>query len=298
MIFPYIAYGLRIHSNLPLPELITAEVGAGPDVVVRLGSMDRLLPAISGEEGYVDATTDEAYLFWQDVGAFLVRNGSEIIVDPLPGVDEQVTRLFLLGSALGVLLHQRGLLALHASAVALRSRAVVFVGDSGWGKSTTAAALHARGHNILADDLIALDMHGTGAPSVLPGFPRLKLSLEPAAALGYDLEKLAVFHPEDERRDCRVSFQPTSLPLACIYVLDAGSRQEIELLRPQQAFIELIHHSYAIYFLKNAGATPTHFRQCSQLAGSVPIYRLKRQPSLSVLPEIARLVEEHVGSKQ
>jgi hypothetical protein len=267
-------------------------------VVIRLGNIERLPPKISGDEGYVDATTDEVYLFWKDVGAYLVRNGCEIVVDPLPSMDEQVTRLFLLGSALGVLIHQRGLLTLHASAVALNGGAVVFMGESGWGKSTTAAALHARGHNVLADDLVALDMSSTGAPTVLSGFPRLKLSPEPAAALGHDLEKLSVFHPEDERRDCGVRFQPTSLPLVCIYVLGAGSRQTIELLRPQEAFVELVHHSYAIYFLKNAGATPAHFRQCARLAGVFPIYRLNRQLALSALPGIARLVEEHVASTQ
>jgi hypothetical protein len=107
-----------------------------------------------------------------------------MIVEPLPHVDEHVLRLYLLGPALGVLLQQRGLLVLHASAVAIGERVVAFVGESGWGKSTTAAALERRGHTVVADDVCALHLRGSEDPLVFPAIPRLKLDAAPALARG------------------------------------------------------------------------------------------------------------------
>jgi serine kinase of HPr protein (carbohydrate metabolism regulator) len=55
-----------------------------------------------------------------------------------------------------VLLQQRGRLVLHASAVTVDLGVVAFMGGPGWGKSTMAAAMYARGHSIVADDVTAV----------------------------------------------------------------------------------------------------------------------------------------------
>jgi hypothetical protein len=240
-----------------------------------------------------------ATLFWEGVGSFLVRNGNEIVVEPAATVTEQVLRLFLLGPALGVLVQQRGLLALHASAVVVGAGVVAFLGDSGWGKSTTAAALHARGHQVVADDVVALDIDTPGRLMALPAFPRLKLGVAPAAALGYDVEMLTVFHPQDKRREYRVTkgFQEKPLPLERIYILADSEREEIEQLRPKEAFVELVRHSYAIQMLRSVGGSSAHFRQCVRVAESTPIYCLKRPRDLTALPGLARMVEEHSLAK-
>ena len=93
-------------------------------------------------------------------------------------------RLYLLGPALALLLHQRGFLVLHASAVSLDGGVVAFLGHSGHGKSTTAATLHARGAAIVADDVVAVDLGAPGGPAALPGFPLLKLWPDAVTALG------------------------------------------------------------------------------------------------------------------
>jgi hypothetical protein len=66
-------------------------------------------------------------------------------------------RLCVLGPIIGFVLHLRGTPCLHASAVAVDGRAVAFLGHSGAGKSTTAAAFVRRGFRALTDDVLALD---------------------------------------------------------------------------------------------------------------------------------------------
>jgi hypothetical protein len=292
----YLAYGLGIQSALSLPELVPGKAG---DVVIRLGKVDRLPPEAISAGVYSEATTREVYLFWEEVGAFLVRRGHEIIVEPAPGIEERALRLMVLGPALGVLLHQRGRLVLHASAVAIDGGAVAFLGGPGWGKSTTAAALHAQGHGIVADDVTAVRLD-TDCPTVSPGFPQLKLWPEAAiSSLGDDLQTLPRLHPELDKRARHVAraFPSATLPLRRIYVLAEGESQGIEPLQSQEALVELIRHSYVSALLQAAKAS-SHFLQCSSVVETVPIRCLRRPRSLPDLPVLARLVEEDLAQSQ
>jgi len=98
-----------------------------------------------------------------------VRSGTTILFQPL-GQDQARLRLFLLGSAMGALLAQRGKLVLHAGCVAMGERALAVAGNSGAGKSTTTAALVQRGCTLLSDDLVAVSQG-----RVCSGYPFLRL---------------------------------------------------------------------------------------------------------------------------
>lgn len=294
--FSYLVYGLRINSELYLPELIPSEGKA--DVTIRLGNLDPPLLKATSTECYCHTTAEEAYLFWEEGGTVLVRGGREIIVAPIPGVEEQVLRLYLLGAAFGILLHQRGLMVLHASAVAVNGSAIAFIGDSGWGKSTTAGALYARGHSVMTDDVTALDLNSTSSPTVLPGFPQLKLWPEAAETLGNAPETSHQLHPELEKRaHITDRFSHTPLPLKCIYVLDDGPVLEIKPLQGQEALAALMRNWYCARFgpqLLQATGVLSHFLKCTDLVNRVTVCCLKRQNSLSALSDIAQLVEEHL----
>ncbi len=289
--FSYFAYGLGIQSELPLPELVPAQ--AGDDVVIRLQGDDGIPSEVAGQEWYWRISSDDAVLSLKDVGVFLIREGREITVIPASGAEESLLRLYLVGNIMAILLYQRGLLVLHASAVEVNGHAVAFLGGSGSGKSSMAAALCARGHAIIADDVTAVKVK-PNASLVFPGFPQLKLSEEAAAALGYDASSLFLLHPQEEKLGCRVveRFSQATRPLERIYVLAQDTPQTIELIRPQEAVIELIRHSYPTRLLQDGGAS--HFLQCGHLAKQVPFYRITRPLSLPSLPELATQVEEHI----
>ncbi len=146
--FVYTAYGLGIHSALPLPELVAAQSAC--DVVVRLAAEDYVPLGIRADTWCVHITPEDAWLAFDRVGMFRVRNGRAILVTPANGVDERLLQLNLVGLVLAVLLYQRGLLVLHASAVRVGRYAVAFMAESGQGKSSTALALHTRGHGMIA----------------------------------------------------------------------------------------------------------------------------------------------------
>ena len=284
----YRAYGLVVRSALALPEL---EPGEGaPDVEIRLGH--RVRPESAQTKASVRARARQVRLRWGSVATFTVRDGRKIVVRPAQDADERAVRLYLLGPALAALLHQRGLLTLHASGVAVDGAAIAFLGASGWGKSTIAGALLAQGYALVADDVMAVDFSGS-RPTVTPGYPLLKLWPDVAAALGEQPDKLPRLRSDLEKRGCRLErgFAPAALPLRRIYVLGEHGRPELGLLRPADAIIELIRHTYGVRAL--APVQPAQqFRQCGRLATEVAVRRLRVARSLASLSELAHVVAE------
>lgn len=287
---PHFAYGLDIGSEIALPELCSG--GSGGDVTIRFGraDLDPDQETRSGEN--FEATTNEVRLAYEGVGSFLVREGHEIVIEPAAEVEESVLRLYLLGAALGVLLQQRGFLVLHASAIAVDGWAIAFLGGPRWGKSTTAAALCARGHALIADDVLPVSV-GSEVATVLPGFPQLKLWPDVATMLGHSPDRLPQIHPELEKRGLRTAGELAADPLLLsrVYVLSVGDQCSVHLLGPADGVIELVRHSYAAALL-DARTRPLHLRQCAGLARLTGIRRLERPPTLECLEDLADLVEK------
>jgi hypothetical protein len=300
-VYSYVAYGFSLQSEVALPELDVG--GSAPDVVLRLGKVERRPLELDAQGDGIWATAGEACRFVRNVGTCLVRWGRELVVEPAPGVDERVLRLSILGPAFALLLHQRGCFVLHASAVQSGDGAVAFAGGSGWGKSTLAGALHARGSALLADDLTALRI-GTDGCTVVPGFPQLKLWPEAAASLGRVPAALSQLHPEFDKRACgaRQGFSHQPLPLRRIYLLAEGPGPKSASLRPHEALIGLMPHWYGFRFgdrlLQVGDAAVRHFRQCATLANSISVHRLTRPRQLGALGDVARLVEEDLAKER
>ena len=90
-------------------------------------------------------------------------------VVPLEIVNDPASFADLLDTLLLFMLTRNGRTPVHASAFMLGDRAIVFAGRSGSGKSTLALAAAKRGHAILSDDTVFVQLEPSFA---LWGFPR------------------------------------------------------------------------------------------------------------------------------
>lgn len=89
----------------------------------------------------------------------------------------------IVGAALLAAIEHSGDLLVHAGAVALEGRAVLFPGASGTGKSTITAACLARGMGYLSDEAVAVDLvsglvTGLSRPIMLTPWSRRALRLD------------------------------------------------------------------------------------------------------------------------
>ena len=294
--YAYSAYGLNIYSCLEFPELPPTRLMADVHILLdnEIYSSRQSVP----ETYTIRADRDEVSLFWPLVGEFVVRSGREVIVRPLSKADERTLRFYILGPVIATVLHQRGYLVLHASAVQTNGGAIAFLGSAGCGKSTLAAALHDRGYSIISDDVVAVDLEGINA-TVPPGFPQLKLWPESILALGRLPEQMPKLRSSIEKRAFRVvqSFTTDPLQLKHIYALRESTTARVHSLGSQAAFIELVRHSYMAKVLEATNSISLHFHQCARLVKSVPVYYLDRSSLIDDLPRLIKSIEEHINNE-
>jgi hypothetical protein len=294
----YAGFGLRIRSRIGLPELTGVEPNGEADVEIEIGSV----PAPPGGVEGLLQTDSGLILVVSGVARFLISNGARIIVDPVPEVPERNVRLYLLGSAFGALLHQRGLLPLHANTVEIDGRLAAFMGASGEGKSTLAAWFHDHGYRVISDDVSVVRRGSDSRISVAPGQQRLRLwrdaldasgrdsSTYSRSFLGHDeIDKYDV--PFPSRRGCADERE-----LAAVYVLESADRFSIEPLTGLEAAEAVFSHTYRGRYVSDAGTQQQHWSSAVAVIRSIPIFRLKRPRDLLRMDEDSRRILDHFAS--
>jgi len=290
----YSAYGLTIESALPLPDLTSGKGRA--DLRIGLAS-----PAPSATERIVgiqclSVTPTRVHLSWRAVGELVIQDGNQIVITPAPDAAEEALRLFVVGAGLGVLLHQRGLLVLHASAAVIDGGVAGLLGGKGWGKSTTAMALRQRGHGIIADELLVMRLDGDEA-MVMSGSSPIKLRSDALTSMGGTANTSVPVRPGHHKYFVSDStITEGEFPLRTLFLLDAADALSVAAVPPAEAFFGVAPHVYICRFgtgfLESTGADRT-LSQLGRLLKRISVMRLYRQRNLSQLSEIAQLVELH-----
>jgi hypothetical protein len=294
------AFGLVFASDLALPELEPAHPAVPADVRIRICPIEERAP--HADRSFYRYGTDDQFLYWPTVGAFLIRGASEIEIDPAPEASEGLLRLPLLGPVMALLLHARERLVLHASAVLIGGKVAAFVGDKGAGKSTTTAAAVESGHQLFTDDLLAISFPD-GRPSAVPGFPSVKLVSDCAdlfALGGADRLAAPVTDFPKQLRRLKGAFASAPREIATIYVLDRQDRSAIEVCDAKQAMNLVMRFAYVPLFERKPWAAEEakrHFSQCALLASTVRVARLITPNSLERLEDIIRCVEDDLETQ-
>lgn len=277
------AYGLSISSELVLPELpllSPTEDLDQFDIEIRLGhiaSPEELGP-LRQVGPFVWAGSGILWLYVPEIATFLVCEGREILIEPAAGVDEASIRLFLLGSAIGALLMQRGLLVLHGNAIRVGDQCLVCVGHSGAGKSTLAAGFARRGYPPLADDVVPIDAQGRA----LPGIPRIKLWRDSAEHLQIDTSLLSAVRPSLEKFSLpQQTVCDQALPVVGLYVLSTWKEAHLQLdpIRGVRRFEALREHYYRPRFVAGLGLQAQHFSRFANVARQARVSSLTRPSS-------------------
>jgi hypothetical protein len=285
-------HGLTVESCLPLPGL---EPGAGaPDVQIVWGPVPDGLADPVTRGGLFQAAAGVFLLRIRGLVAFLVRNGSEIVVQAEPHASVIEIQTFLFGAPIAALLHQRGLLVLHGSAVVGPAGALLLLGESGRGKSTLTAALACRGYSVLTDDVAAVSVED-GTPVVHHGVPQVRLWGESVQRLGLEAGPLARTRPGLEKYV--VPFPRRSLhgavPIAAIATLEIAPAADVtvETLGHGAAFHALRALTRNLQAMEGLGMRHTHFRLGTAVAAAVPVLRLCRPKGIDTIEAMVEHAE-------
>jgi hypothetical protein len=282
----YKAFGLRISSEIPLPELpvsIDAEEGAIADIVIEAGVPDRLWGQLESV-GSNFARIDNRFLFLIPETAFYcIEDGRKITVSPLAGADPEKIRVYLLGTCMGALLMIRNTLPLHGSAVEIDGKAYAFLGDSGAGKSTLAAAFVSEGHRLVSDDVIAVTLAGGGGmPVVAPSYPQQKLWQESLDHLGMSMERgnYRPVYRETAKYAVPVAtrFCDGEVPLAGAFELVKSQAEDVSVrpLPNLERLRVMLLHTYRNRLIRRLGLEQWHFKVSAGIAEQMKVYQLNR----------------------
>lgn len=287
---------LKLMSDIELPELMPwdGRCDAPVELVFRLGKVpSRFDVRDQGMMSFQTKGRGRYLLNLADRARVSVENGRTITVEPRPGMDLTETRAVLMSPIQAVLWHQRGLLPLHASAVRVKGRALALAGPSGVGKSTLAAALSARGHHAMADDICIVDAADGG--DVFPSTPRLRLWRDALLHFGIAVEGLprALSRSDKYLVDCSKGDGTDPRKLGAIVLLSrqACGAVAIERLRGARSIIALRDVVHMLPAARALGREPAVFAGLTKLpALGVTIWRLFMPDDRACLDEAAAKV--------
>jgi hypothetical protein len=223
------------------------------------------------------------YGVWIDgMGGFGVEPDVPRITVP-PSADAVRREERLWGVPAALCFSRRGDLPLHAAAIDIAGRALVFCGPGRFGKTTLAAAFLRAGHRVLSEDLVCVRQTEIG-PAVLPGPAMLRVRPDVAEHLG-PIDGTRVVLRDGERvhlameDGLRGSGDP--VPLAGIIILKRGL-PEITLYRvePERFLPELFSVSFN---LPSDIERTRSFGGVVDLAGSTPLWLLDRPLEFATL---------------
>ena len=320
----YSIYGLYLDADLAIPGLLPCSDSHTADVRIEFAAAaanDTTIIARIEDVWYrspsqkADNAPDDSVLTIfrsADDGGFRFRypDGVEFRIDrlgrevrarwPSTSTLDDVA-LYLTGPVFGFLLRLRGVVALHASVVAIDDRAVAFVGPAGAGKSTTAAAFAMRGYPVLTEDVAALFEERDGF-SIGPGYPHIGLWPDSVAMLFGSPEALPPFTMGWDKRCLALnqtsSFVSRPLLLRAIYLLSdrrASAAPSVVPAPTGAAMMALLGNIYG-NLLFHSELRVQEMDTVRRLAAAVPVKSMIAGADPAALPALCEVILDDLSS--
>ncbi len=290
----YKAFGLRISSELHIPEL-SAAYDDEADVWIRFVDLSNWKQRLHNRNLIVEHNVLVVHV--AGVAVFAVEEGRRIGISPEANADVEIMRQCVTSTCMAAILLQRGMLALHGSAVMIEGSAYAIVGVSGAGKSTLAAALMQRGYSLLSDEIIAVSLSG-GSPVVTPSYPAQYLWSDSLQRLGL-MERVVSDtgkHPDKLRIAVDWQFQSQPIPLRGVMELEQSQTlhpiaEEVSGLGKLRMFMQ---HTFRPFLIPAFGMDQWHFSFVTELADHISAYQLRRPSQQFLAAEVADTVVDTV----
>ncbi|AWD67026.1 MULTISPECIES: aldolase [Priestia] len=277
----YEAFGLKLLSEIPLPELPEISISGGSvEIIVKKGDLTTLWSEKNKSGAYFIVKENLCMFKVPGLAIYLIQDGKEITVSPTEGFNEDLSRLYILGTCMGALLIQRKIFPLHGSAIAIDGKAYAVVGESGAGKSTLASAFLKRGYRLLSDDVIPVTFTEENIPIVTPAYPQQKLWQESLTQLGMESTCYRPIFDRETKFTIPVEsqFATEAYPLAGIFELIKNDSNEIKIqsIEKLERLHMLFNHTYRNFFIELSGLMKWHFDASAKIVNKVDLYRLHR----------------------
>ena len=276
--FKYRAFGLKIQSDFEIAEMQQASFDR-QDVTVILAETPRAIENPVREGVRFQLTDNEFLLNVDNVARYYVADGNSIRVEKRNGSTFQEVRLFLLGVVFSALLHQKGMVPFHASALLdEQGKSFLLCGRSGVGKSTLTAYFLNKGFGLLSDDVSVVGS-GEGKIWVYPSFPFIKLWKDVMEHVDFSADEGTRLRDPLEKYGYRMeeSFHSQPAPIERVFVLHVHNKEnyQTEELRGIDKFNALKNQTFRFQFVTDRNR-PGHFTLLNEMAQAISVHRVTR----------------------
>jgi hypothetical protein len=324
----YRAYGLSLAANRQIPSLLMLAADEARVQPTDLQIWFEWVPSwlkgylasaqtLRYVSPYLDDDGQPALIIWlladgayyrfhytEGIDYILSRDGARLWIRWSKTVAESSILSYLLGPVMGFVLRARGVVCLHASAVAVDRRAIVFVGDAGAGKSTTAMAMGRLGYPIISDDIVPI-YEDAGVTYAQPGYPRMRLrqpSLPMLSDLNPNLPPLPKWEGQGrlhfELMSGGYEFQSDPLPIGALYLLADRSEDphapHVESVSPLRGMMGIVANTYVTRFL-DISMRAKELEELSNLVNQVAVRKVHPHREPSRLAMLCNVILEDIS---
>jgi len=243
------------------------------------------------------------WLRFQGLADFRISaNVKEIFCYPLPEIPQETIRHLLLDQVLPRCLAHQGKIMLHASAVQLEQGLLLFIGDSGVGKSTLAGDFHQAGQPVVSDDCLWVKENKDQILAV-PSYGGLRLwedSLSVLFAAEQDTHSMAHYStkkrvPLNENELLRFG---RGIPVLAVIVISPPGQTPVsevilDQLSRREAFIAMMKQTFQLN-LMDLERMACHVQALGRIVPRLPSFRLSMPRDYDLLPVVRQKILEAV----
>ena len=274
------AFGLHWSFPFPFPFFSPSHTETPADVVIEVGRVPPISEDATRTTEWTFASLDAVHIDLPDVAKVFVSNGNRVIVERYDNSSQESLLLLLMGGVASIILNQRGFFPLHGSGIATTRGAVIFVGNSGAGKSTTLGSFLQQGYKMICDDLAAIRLDGNGVAWLYPGVPLYKLCPDSAEALEVQTSGLPQVSTEMSKFIVSAMGHQVDnpLPVHAVYAISTHSDSEyiIERQTGSDKFHTLLDNTMGKFSFRSMGLHTNHFSSAISIANSIRIGSIRR----------------------
>lgn len=225
-------------------------------------------------------------------------DGTEVTAYPAEDTDDATLEHLYINQVLPLALSRQGRPAFHASVVTVPGGAVAFLGKTGMGKSTLAAAFALEDGEFLTDDSLLIEESEDGCLA-LPSHASLRLWEDSVDALVGDETNLAeaISYSTKARllAGDALTHRDEPQPLLAAYLLEHQKASEVTIrgLSGVERHMAWINNSFLLD-IEDRLLLARHFNWTHRIAEAVPTFALDYPRDYGMLSDIRDAVRTHV----
>lgn len=311
----YRAFEMSIASEIRLDMLNETTPFISAEVSVIRETADYLKKFKAENQGSIQVTETSEGEFWffcrehvtafnvSDRVSFIIESGSKIsVVSDDSSAADGLLAVFILGSCMGAVIHQRGRLPIHGSCVARDGKSLIIMGDSGAGKSTVAREFLRHGWKLVTDDVTVVDF-AEGRPQAVPSYPSQKLWEDAVDHYGIDESSLTPLFQEERKEKFHVAvedlFCSARTDLAYAVWLIAGPEDcslETVSVEGFPVVDRFMRNIYRLY-LREKKSRNAVFQQCADISEHIRMFETVRPAGKDCAGEIYEEVVSMISER-